>query len=360
MRSCLTHDPIRASKRYLYWAGAAFVAFNLLAIIGVFDYLFKPHTLRAGLWPFLAPSLITSVLTGLYLVALIRGKLSTRVIVLCAAVLIFGDLYYNDVTWHRNTLNRETAVAEDSASAPIILFRSHHPTDHAKLLVLRKYSLLKMRANLGMFIHIPIEYANDTEDVGELNPVRLAQVPPPINDSQKRMEVMGVSTIVTQDSIESEYPHPLPFLTLYRDWRVTSGASDSELLNDPNFDFTKEVLLSEAPAVSKGMQNLHDTAMPNTYSENHLRIAVAASVPSVLLVNDLYYPAWHATVDGKETKILRAFTSMRAIPVSAGTHTVEMYYDDSAFDLGWKITLGTLAISLFALFMGRKQKNPDR
>jgi hypothetical protein len=346
---------VQASKRYLYWAGAAFAIFNVLAIAGVFDYLFKPHTLRAGLWPFLAPSLITSVTVMIFLIVLTRKKLPTRVIALCIAILIFGDLFYNDVTWHRNTLNRETVVAQDSASAPITLFRSHHSTDHAKLLILPSYAALKMRANLGMFIHIPIEYADDSDDLGELNPVRLAQVPPLINDSIRRMEIMGVSTIVTQDSIESEYSQPLPFLKLYHNWRVTSGSNDSELLNDTNFDFTKEVSVSEAPVVSNETQNLHDTAILSAYSENHLRIAVTASHPSVLLVNDLYYPAWRATVDGKATKLLRAFTSLRAVPISAGIHSIEMSYDDPGFDLGWKITLGTFLVSILTLCIGRKK-----
>jgi hypothetical protein len=292
-------------------------------------------------------------LTALFLILLTRRKLSTGVITLCATVLIFGDLFYNDFTWHRNTLNRETVVAQDSASSPITLFRSHHSSDHAKLLMLPSYSLLKMKANLGMFIHLPIEYANDSDDLGELNPVRLAQVPPLINDSIRRMEVMGVSTIITQDSIEPEYAQPLPFLKLYHYWRVTSD--NSTTLNDTNFDFAKEILLSTAPNVSNEIQDLHDTVILRAYSENHLQISVSTSQPSVLLVNDLYYPAWHATVDGKDTKILRAFTSLRAIPISAGTHNVEMRYDSAAFDLGWKITLGTFLISIFALFVGRKK-----
>jgi uncharacterized membrane protein YfhO len=59
---------------------------------------------------------------------------------------------------------------------------------------------------------------------------------------------------------------------------------------------------------------------------NRLRLAVTSDRPALLVVADNWYPAWHATVDGKETPILRAYHTLRAVPVEAGTHEVEMVY----------------------------------
>jgi Bacterial membrane protein YfhO len=349
----------RKNKRYFYWAIGVFIAINMLAIVGIFDYIFKPHTLRQGMWTLVLPSLVASVCTAAFLVTIIRKPIAPRIAILCITILIVGDLYYNDVTWYRNAMNRESIVVQDSTSIPFQRFRSLHALDHTKFLTLYPDSIDRLHANLGMFLRTPIEDCNNLEDLEMLNPLRLERSIPPVADSIKRMEIMGIATILTLDTLETEYTHPLPFLKLYHEWRVTSKMNDSVMLNDSNFDFTKEILLSESPSLSSGIKMLPDTAILIEYSENHLKMTVAASQPSVLLVNDLYYPAWHATVDGKETNILRAFTSLRAIPVSAGIHTVEVRYDDAAFDLGWKITLGTLGISLVALCMGRKQKNPE-
>ncbi len=352
-------DAVRRSKRYFYWANGFFLALNILAISGIFDYLFKPYSPRQGLWYLVLPSLITSVLTTLFLFTVIRKRPTLWLVVVGASTLIGGDLYYHDVTWHRNTVNRETIVARDSSSIPFKRFRSLHASDHAKFLTLYPDSVRKMKANLGMFLRLPIEYGESLDELMAVNPLRLERSFPMVNDSVKRMEIMGVTTALTYDTIESPYPHTLPFLKLYHEWRVGLNNNDSTILNDTSLDFTKEIVLSESPSVSHGTTTMRDTAILNFYSENHLQITVTASQPSVLLVNDLYYPAWRATVDGKETKILRAFTSLRAVPISAGIHTVEMRYDDANFDLGWKITLGTLAFSLFALVIGRKQKNPE-
>ena len=155
-------------------------------------------------------------------------------------------------------------------------------------------------------------------------------------------------------------------MKLYHEWQV--AASDSEarrLLDDPAFHFNRTIYLDKDPKLQKDsvsipyVTTVSDSTILSSYSENQISIIVRTYHPAILLVNDLYYPAWQATIDGKKTKILRGFTSLRALPINAGTHTIEMYYDSSAFDLGWKITLGTLAFSLIALFMGRKQKNPD-
>ena len=51
--------------------------------------------------------------------------------------------------------------------------------------------------------------------------------------------------------------------------------------------------------------------------------------PALLVVADNWFPAWHASVDGADAPVMRAYHSLRAIPVDAGTHTVEMWYRSS-------------------------------
>jgi hypothetical protein len=348
---------IHQRKRYFYWAAGIFAGITILSIVGIFDYIFKPHTLRPGIWSLVLPSLIASVLTGIFLVVGVKKRPTKRLILICAAILIAGDLYYQDITWHRNDVNPERIVAQDSSHTPLQNFSHIHSADHTKLLVFYPDSIRKMSADLGMFLRMPIEYANNLDDLTSINPLRLDRSIPPVRDSLKRMEIMGIATTISPDSVETEYPPALPFLKLYRDWKVVSNNNDSTILNDPSFDFTKTVLLSESPNVYSEIKSLADTAILTEYSENGLRISVHSSQPSVLLVNDLYYPSWRAMVDGKETKILRAFTSLRAIPVNAGTHQVEMYYDSEAFAIGWKITIVTFTISMLLLFFGPIKKD---
>ena len=53
---------------------------------------------------------------------------------------------------------------------------------------------------------------------------------------------------------------------------------------------------------------------------------VKASKPSLLVLSEPWYPHWQATIDGREVPVLRANFALRAIPVEAGDHRIEMVY----------------------------------
>jgi len=349
-------DAVIRHKRFFYWAVGVFLTFNILSLVGVFDYVFKPHLLRPGLARIIVPSLVASLLTGLFLISVFRQSLSPKLLLVCTALLIAGDLWYQDFTWHRNTLDREIVVAQDSSSSLIQTFRHLHNNDHAKLLIDRGEDSNGVRANLGMFLRLPIEDAKDSVSLRDLNQLLPQSALAADQDPTRRMEIMGVATMVSGTGAISELPHPLSFLMLYHQWIVDSGRNGHTLSIANSIDFTKELSLTENPQLLLGSKMLPDTAILRSYDENHLRMMVMASQPSMLFVNDLFYPAWRATVDGKATKIIRAFTGGRAVPVTAGIHDVEMHYDSAAFDLGWKITLGTLTISVLVLIIGWKQQ----
>jgi uncharacterized membrane protein YfhO len=74
-------------------------------------------------------------------------------------------------------------------------------------------------------------------------------------------------------------------------------------------------------------------------------------------VNDLYYPAWHVRINGKESNIIRGFTSLRAIPVASGLSTVELFYEDPAFEAGWKVSLATILLSLLVILIGKNEES---
>lgn len=78
------------------------------------------------------------------------------------------------------------------------------------------------------------------------------------------------------------------------------------------------------------------------------RIRVSTTKPAILVVNDAWYPAWHAEVDGAKHDICRVNYHFRGVFVSPGEHMIEFRYRPSAFHRG---LLGTVAASLicFAL-----------
>lgn len=350
-------NELQRYRRFFGISVALFLALNLLSVTGVFDYFFDNSTVRSGLWHLLLLSLLASLLAGLYFYLAITKRMNMRTAAIWAVVLVAADLYGNDCNWYRNTLNRETFVAQDSLSSTISEFRAQHAADHAKLLILRPEGERRMHYNLGMFLRLPIENAFDSSGLLFLNPLALPKALPPVNDPERRMEIMGVTTVDDRGNI-IHLPQALPYLKLYRHWHIASGANAKELLNSPEFDCTHTILLDNQPTFRSATSETPDTAILESYSENDVKILVHAAQPEVLFVNDLWYPAWNARVDGNPVKILRAFTSLRAIPVAAGVHTVVLRYDSNAFNIGWKITAETILCALLALVFGPKQKSP--
>ncbi len=69
----------------------------------------------------------------------------------------------------------------------------------------------------------------------------------------------------------------------------------------------------------------------------------------MVVVSELFYPGWRATVDGTDTPIYRADHALRAVLVPAGRHSVEMVFDPLSFRVGAVISLATLLAAALVL-----------
>ncbi|HMB90426.1 MAG TPA: YfhO family protein [Rhodothermales bacterium] len=92
---------------------------------------------------------------------------------------------------------------------------------------------------------------------------------------------------------------------------------------------------------------------------------IETDAPRLLVASEIYYPAgWNAYVDGELTPIYRADYLLRAVPVPAGAHTVEMRFEPSSYRNSlWVTGLSTLfvyggVIVLLALAW-RRRREPD-
>ena len=69
-----------------------------------------------------------------------------------------------------------------------------------------------------------------------------------------------------------------------------------------------------------------------------------------LVIDDGWFPGWTATVDGRETPVLRADYLLRAVHLPPGRHLVRLVYAPLTYLLGATITLATvLALLVFAI-----------
>jgi uncharacterized membrane protein YfhO len=68
------------------------------------------------------------------------------------------------------------------------------------------------------------------------------------------------------------------------------------------------------------------------------------------VIDDGWFPGWTATVDGRETPVLRADYLLRAVHLPPGRHLVRLVYAPLTYLLGATISLATaLALLVFAI-----------
>ena len=96
-----------------------------------------------------------------------------------------------------------------------------------------------------------------------------------------------------------------------------------------DFDPETEVVLTEAPPLALQGGLIAGTVTWLERTPNRLRFAVHTQQPALLVVSDNWFPAWRATVNGAEQPLLRAYHSLRAVPIPTGEHTVEMVYESA-------------------------------
>lgn len=76
---------------------------------------------------------------------------------------------------------------------------------------------------------------------------------------------------------------------------------------------------------------------------------VSLAEPGYLLQREAWYPGWRARVDGREASVLRADVLFRAVPLEAGEHDVEVYFDPASLKRGALLSGLAVLLSLALL-----------
>lgn len=80
-----------------------------------------------------------------------------------------------------------------------------------------------------------------------------------------------------------------------------------------------------------------------------VQVQVDMACRGLLLVSDNWYPGWGAQVDGASAPILKADTTIRAVVVEKGKHTVTMKYRPASVMVGFLMLLCGVAATVFAV-----------
>ena len=98
----------------------------------------------------------------------------------------------------------------------------------------------------------------------------------------------------------------------------------------PSFEIGRDALVDRKhlsnlkdPELTGGQPSFGESkASIRTYTDNSVTVSVDTPTNGVLVLHDLFYPGWTATVDGRPTPLLRANLIFRGVEVPAGHHLV--------------------------------------
>ncbi|HEV2883885.1 MAG TPA: YfhO family protein, partial [Pyrinomonadaceae bacterium] len=140
--------------------------------------------------------------------------------------------------------------------------------------------------------------------------------------------------------------------------RRISGESQRPF--DPRRTALIEVASDQLPNLPGGSLTTESNARIVSYEPNRMSIETSATTPTVLIVSEMFYAGWEATVDGQVVPVLRTDYLLRGVALPPGRHQVEMRYTAPAARTGAIISLSTLALlGGLAIYSRRRSKQPS-
>ena len=231
----------------------------------------------------------------------------------------------------------------------------------------KRYGELVSYANTGSFIDVLSR--SDVEIVKE------ATVSSALKQRRDRLfSLLGVKYLIFK---HEEVPLPTNEADMVwkdRTWYILKNGdvlprtyltSSYEVINNPNkilerlfsesFDIKKAVILEEQPFSFQNSKNESlGAAVIKEYQGNKVIIETNTQSNQILILTDNYFPGWKAFIDEKETKILRANYTFRAIVLPYGKHIVTFLYQPSSLQIGLFISVFSLFIYFLTILFYRK------
>ena len=140
---------------------------------------------------------------------------------------------------------------------------------------------------------------------------------------------------------------------LYEARQVESHQAAFAAIHDPAWDAARTVVLEEKPQPLAPPAGQPVALGFSGYGNNWLSLHVSTPTPAYLLLSEVYYPGWRASIDGQPTPVLRADYLFRAVYVPAGTHEVRLWFSPPSFWIGLGLSVATWLGLLAAAIVAR-------
>jgi len=112
-------------------------------------------------------------------------------------------------------------------------------------------------------------------------------------------------------------------------------------------------------ALNFKVQNLDASATAKVVnlSDTQVEVTTNSSSPAFLVLSDVYYPGWKATVDGKNVHLFQTDYVLRGVLVPSGKHIVKFDFKPLSFHVGLGISAASLTLLSYLAFKRRQNQS---
>ncbi len=208
------------------------------------------------------------------------------------------------------------------------------------------------------------------EEIGGISPLRIARYDALLDNlpEKKLWPLLNVRYVITgrpgfanAELVMNDDDTRLLRLqnTLPRAWFAASVAPNMDdhaaldAMKSNPFDPRAIAYIPEALPFPIDANSARGTATFERRDPERLVILADAPADGLLVLSEVYYPGWRATVDGAAAPLLRADVALRAVPVRAGAHRIEMVFDPWSVKAGIAASLASFLVVIGILILRR-------
>lgn len=170
-----------------------------------------------------------------------------------------------------------------------------------------------------------------------------------VNTRKMRPEIARLMGIRKPESQDWESP-----FRVYDQWIVADEQESLQLMKQEDFSVQDPIILADKPGIPSNPEvPLQAEAELAGKTAETLTLQVSSNKDCIVLIPEIYHRGWRAYVDGSRSRVIKAYTALRAVAVPAGEHKVFLRFAYQPFWWGLYIAIGSLLIMTVLVYVFR-------
>ncbi len=327
--------------------------FTIIAISGFYtsNLQINPEFIDVINSSFTKNLLFVLIIIGLSYLIITQKKISSYLII-GLALISFIDLYIAGAKFNQSPVNPKDRYLLNNDLRNLFKI---HPPDEIFRVNMRMYSPSYMAFNRsqGMIDNIML--------VEGYNPLLLKRPVPRLSTKEKIHDILNVKYEIGIDRANNqprfyERFDRFPHFWAVNQMKVVESDNILDIITTTEDNLREIVYLEEKPTIELSSNTFNFDFKITKYTNDEIEVETNSDENSILVMSEIFYPAWKAYINDKETKIYQADYALRAIELQKGKHKIRVAYESSTFNLGKWLSIITLLSSIVGLILPKKIK----